>query len=441
MSRCSEGKFSVFILSFLLLILLASGAVAQEGRFTLKQCIDRALEENVDVLSARYSYGSAKQDYLEAWGRALPSASASATYRYTRSFGTQYDPVLHTTYQDPGSKSYGTGLTLSMTLFDGGRTWLNIKKYSEQKNSSKESLQASIYSTVFDIKQAYYNLVSAIMLKKVQADALARSKKQLEVTTTRYDLGSASLSEKLKQEVNVANDSLTLLERENDIRNAEFSLNLLMNRDPELPLTPLDSLTEVDFDMTVNEALKIAMDNNPTLRKSKADLSASKASLRMTQSNWIPNVTARMNWGWSTLNGDEWLKYKYQNGSYGFAITIGYTLFDAFTKKTDYTRSKLAARRSDEEYNAELKRVAQWIRQYYLDIQKSRLQYETAQLAEKSAQEDLKLQEEKYRLGASSILELLDAQYSLTNAQYNMVQALYSLNIAAAGMAQAMGRM
>lgn len=441
MSRCSEGKLLVFILSSLLLIMLVSSAVAQEGRFTLQQCIDKALEQNVDVVKARNAYGSAKQDYLEAWGNALPSVSTSATYRYTRAFGIKYDPNLYSYYRDPGSGTYLTGLNFSMRVFDGGRTWLNVKRAGQQKAASAEGLQGSILGTVFNIKQAYYNLVSAIMLKTVQADALARSKKQLEVTTTRYDLGSASLSEKLKQEVNVANDSLTLLERENDIRNAEFSLNLLMNRDVELQLVPVDSLTELNFDMTVDEALKVAIENNPTLRKSKADLSAAKASVKMAQSSWVPTIDANLGWGWSTRDTRDWFTYKHENGSYGLSVVISYDLFNSFSKKTDFTRARLSAMSSQEDYKAELKNVAQAVRQSYLDIQKSRLQYETAQLAERSAQEDLKLQEEKYRLGASSILELLDAQYSLTNAQYNMVQALYDLNIAVATMAQAMGRM
>jgi outer membrane protein TolC len=81
------------------------------------------------------------------------------------------------------------------------------------------------------------------------------------------------------------------------------------------------------------------------------------------------------------------------------------------------------------------------VRQAYLDIQTARLQHQAAQLAEQSAQEDMKLQSERYRLGASSILELLDAQYSLTNAQYLRIQSLYQLNLAVASMAKAMGRM
>lgn len=439
MLRCSGQLIITCLTGCLLLILLTPALQGQGGRFTLQQCIDKALQENVNVITAGNNFKSARQDHLEAWGNALPSATTYARYQYNRAFGTQYVPDLGIYYQDPGTKSYATGVSLSMTLFDGGRTWFNIKRASELKGSYREQYESARQYMVLQIKQAYYGLLSSIMLKKVQADALARSKKQLEVTTTRYDLGSASLSEKLKQEVNVANDSLALLERENDIRNAEFNLNLLMNRDVSLPLTPVDTLGVVGFGSTVDEALATALRDNPSLKSSKADLSAAKASVRMSQSLWIPSVSAGMSWSWNTREANEWLKYKYDNGSYSFGITIGYTLFDAFTKKTSYSRSKLAANSYQERYNNELKSIAQDVRKAYLDIEKSQLQYQTALLAEKSAKEDLKLQEEKYRLGASSILELLDAQYSLTNAQYSRVLALYELNIAVASMAQAMG--
>jgi outer membrane protein len=79
------------------------------------------------------------------------------------------------------------------------------------------------------------------------------------------------------------------------------------------------------------------------------------------------------------------------------------------------------------------------VRVAHLDFTKSSLQLEVAQLAERSAEEDVRLQEERYRLGASSILELLDAQVSLTNAQYSRVLALFELNRSSASLARSLG--
>ena len=154
-----------------------------------------------------------------------------------------YIQVPDTFYSDStGSRIYDTGIGVSMTLFDGGYTWFRIKQANQSKRAAENDLQDAINSTAYQVKIAYYTLLREIMLKKVQQDALARSKKQLEVTSSRYDLGSASLSEKLKAQVTVANDSLQLLQRENSIRAAEFNLNVIMKRDVAKRLDPVDSM-------------------------------------------------------------------------------------------------------------------------------------------------------------------------------------------------------
>ncbi len=418
-----------------------AGISAQSDGLTLQQCIDIALERNMGVIAATNNYKSSKWDLWDAWGEALPSVSTSARYNYSKSFGSQYNPDVGIEVEVPGTKSYSTGLSISMTLFDGGATWFNIKRNSLARTASRNDLRQQILSTAYNVRQAYYGLVSAHMLRRVQEDALARSKKQLEVTTSRYELGSASLSEKLKAEVNVANDSLRLLERVNDITTAEFNLNILMNRDVSLPVQPLDTLGRADITRSLDDCIKTAFEENPGLKATKANYDAARAGTWISKRSWVPNISGGLSWSWNTRESGEWFSYKRDNGAYSFGISMSYGLFDGFTKKTAYSRAKLTELTARENYDSERNILVFNVRQAYLDIQKARLQHEAALLAERSAEEDMKLQQERYRLGASSILELLDAQVSLTNAQYSRIQALYELNLAVAAMARSLGQM
>jgi outer membrane protein len=437
------GLISTIMLFVGLLFGLAplANAATPPTQMSLQECIDVALQKNVGVISAENRYQAAKYNLLDAWADVLPTASASARYSYGRSFGKQYLPDIGIYYEDPGTKSYGTSLSLSMTLFDGGSTWFGIKQSSLEKTSSRNDLRQTILGTAYSVKQAYYSLVQAVMLKKVQLDALARSKKQLEVTTSKYELGSASLSEKLKAQVNVASDSVSLLQRDNDIKNAEFNLNLLLNRDVTYPITPTDTLGTVDFTQSLDQCVETALAENPSLKKSEADYQAAKVAVWNARSSWVPRVGASMGWSWNTREAGDWFKYKYDNGSYSFGVSVSYSIFDGFRKKTNYSRARLSESTQRESHDADRNNLVYQVKQSYLDIETARLQYQAALLAEQSAQEDMKLQSERYRLGASSILELLDAQYSLTHAQYSRIQALYQLNIAVAAMAKATGRM
>ncbi len=436
-----RGGSTIGRVCLVLIFVLGLTITGAGEEFTLQKCIDQALGFNAGVIAAENSLKSAKLDHLETWGYALPSVGVSANYNYSKDFGETYNPYTLEYQSDPGTKRYSKGISSSMTLFDGFQTWYRIKSSGLSKGSSNSQLQETLLNTALEVKRAYFGLLGSIMLRKAQADALERSRKQLEVTATRYELGSASLSEKLKAEVTMATDSLGLLERENDIRSAEFGLNLLMDRDPSQPIVPTDQLREIQFNTDLDKCLDVAYNTNPGLAKSKSDWDQSQVSVRLAQGSWLPRVTASIGWGWSSTDGDHWHRFIKDEASYSFGIGISYNIFDAFTKKTNYSRAKLGALTARESYDAARKQLSREVHKTYLDIEKSRLQYATAELAERSAQEDYKLQQEKYRLGASSILELLDAQASLTSAQYQMISALYELNVSIATMAAAMGQM
>lgn len=418
----------------------SASALAQTESMSLEQCINLALEQNLGIISKEAAAERASLDRLDAWGAALPSLSTDASYRFSKTYGPIYNRETDTYYNDStGSRIYGTGIGVSMTLFDGGNTWFRIKQANQSKRAAENDLQDAINGTAYQVKIAYYTLLREIMLKKVQQDALARSKKQLEVTSSRYDLGSASLSEKLKAQVTVANDSLQLLQRENSIRAAEFNLNVIMKRDVALRISPTDSMRAQSMSDGLDDLLRKSAEMNPALKRSKAEMDAAKTGVWISKQSWLPKVTASMSWDWKPIDGSDWFGYRSNDRSYLFGIQIRYDIFDGFAKKTNYSRAKLSEMTARESYQNDQNTLNSEVRQAYLDYDKSRLQLEVAELGARSAEEDMKLQQERYRLGASSILELLDAQVSLTQSQSNLVQAYFDLNKAIADLAKATG--
>lgn len=420
---------------------MASEASAQKAQLTLEECIDIALKQNADVISQKNRVETAKWNLWEAWGDVLPSVGASADYTFSKTFGPQFIQLPDTAYigTDPGSKRYSTGLGISFTIFDGGATWLNVRGAAKRKASAKSDYENTVANVAYNTKIAYFNLLTAKMLRDVQEAALKRSKKQLEIVASRYELGSAALSERLKAEVNVARDSLNLLQRENEIRVAEFNLNVLMNRDASIPITTLDTLKPVDLSMSLDDYVSQSLNSNPGIRKLEFDLEDANNSVWIARSRWLPNVSASLGWGWNPDDVNNWFSYNYNEASYRFNISISYNLFDAFRKKTQPAKAKLAAVSLEEVLEQQRHALLADVRSAFLDFEKSSLQLEVARLAERSAEEDLRLQQERYRLGASSILELLDAQVSLTDAQYSRVLALFELNRSAAALARTLG--
>jgi outer membrane protein TolC len=416
------------------LIVTASGVSAEV--LTLDQCIDLALTQNASVLSPGLKTGlsQAKQAVWSAWGGLLPSASWSMNYSYND------PPFFDPTTGDIIASRYSTSFRIGQRVFDGLSNIYTVRRAKQDWAASQENYRSAELALILGIKIRYFNLLKNQKLVDVQKDAVARAEEQFKTVESRYELGSASKSEVLKAKVQLGVESLALLDAENKVEVAQADLNRIMNRDVSVPIEVSPDASSAEISIALEEAEAYALSNQPDYLAALYGYEASRSSVRIARALWYPSLDLSASKNYNTFDRGDWFAFNSDDGNWNVGLSVSYPIFSGFQRKTTNAtanvRTKAAAEGLEQVRNNVLFAVRQATLAYGLAEQTIVLATET----EASAQEDFNLVQEKYNLGAATILDILDAQESLTRAKTDRVNTDFDLALAAAALENAMGQ-
>lgn len=427
--------FTICITLFLWMSFAAQAQYAQKKVLTIEDCVKIALKNSFQARSALESYNSAKWELLGGWSNLLPRLDLSSSWsRNSRPRTTRL--VQPVTYRD----LFRFNLVLSYTFFDGGATSANYYLKKSSKRAAWDDLKLAESSVALSVKEGCYNLLKAQMLYEVQKDAVKKSLEQLNMAKARFDLGSASLSDYLKAKVQLGNDSLNLITYANNVKLTEASLNSLLGLEIDTPLEIDAKLgyerLETDLDTEIRKALSI----HSQIDKAKMGVDQAHSSLIIARSGNLPTISFFGDYSWADvkfpLSRSDWNNFD----AWDVGIEVRMNLFEGFLTTSNVRSAKAKLDLAEESLKQAKRDLELEIRQAYLSVKEGEQKILLTEEALKSAEEDLKLTQEKYNLGAASILELLDANYSYKTAKSNQVQALYDYNLAVAKFEKAIHR-
>jgi len=458
-------------------ILLPWAAAFGADKLTLDDCIELALRHRSSIISARGSEDLAKANRLAALGSFLPNVSASYSYskgetrdqevrvpynayEYTdyeyfvdtiEVDGTQFpvlaqratdslylvDMVSEQPDQSRTSKGYGLSANLSLS----GATFFDY--FSARTAAQRASLNviASEQDLIYEVKGAFYAYLAAVENVSVQEDAVERSKEQLKLIESRFELGSAAKSDVLKQKVQYGNDRLSLLEAKNSVTSSKADLAYTVGLDPHSDVEFSTDYMQRSYDGTMDEAIQYGLDNQPTLLSAKKYEVETGHDLRAAHMSYLPSFSAYGNLNWSDGSSGDTVLYNSKSNSWTLGFGLSMNIFDGFSRERNVASAKIARNNARAALTEEKHLVSLQIKQAYLEIEKTSEQVKVNEENVAAAEEDLKITQEKYNLGAATILDLLDAQVSLKEAQMSKISSEFDYNLAVAALEHATGKM
>jgi len=399
--------------------------------YSLEKCVDIALQHNASIVTAKNSYEASRFSVYNSYGRLLPSISISTS---------------QTEYWEPRyGKSQGAsgGISIRETLGGFGlANYHDIRASRAQKQSRYYSYINTKQAVVLAVKEAYFNLIKADMLVEVANDALKRGEEQLKVAQSRYDLGSAALSDVLKAKVLRSNARLDLITAQNNYNLAKANLNSVMGIDIAREFEVAHDLPSETFDITYDEALNQALNHNASYKKSSYDLAAAKSELGAARTNFLPDFSFSVNYGTAADKYFDLFKNDYMasNATRSVGFSVSYNIFNNLGDLTSLVAAKKNLNSAKSVYENARNDVVLEVKQAYLDVQQNKEKLTVNDESVAAAQEDLNIVREKYNLGAATIIEVLDAEVSFKTAQTNKVQALFDYNLAISRLEKAMGK-
>ncbi len=422
----------------------AAAARAEVKQLTLNDALSTALQKNFGYRIAEGNWEVAKTEKTGAAGGLLPFVSASLSYGWTKrgpsSPFTQGLIVVPGSNQTTTTANYSLGLDIRQDLFDGGAAFSGYKAAAASETASRENFRGARQKLIFDVKNSYFSALKAKKLLEVQQDVVKRGEEQLKIAQARYDLGSASLSDVLKAKVSFANDRLTLISAENGYQVALANLNVIIGEDVNDSIELAEDLTPPqETPLRYEEALLKAGKNHPDLLAAQENLKASDWGVQAGRAGLYPSLSLNAGYGWNNRDFSRVTSLFDRDYQWRFGFSVGYNIFDRFSTYQSIKSSQARHANARESYLQTKSQVALEVKQAFLDLAQARQKLDVTNQQSESAEEDLNIVQEKYNLGAATILELLDAQVSYKQAKSDQVQSLFDYNLAAARLNKAIG--
>ncbi|MDD4050842.1 MAG: TolC family protein [candidate division Zixibacteria bacterium] len=434
-------------LTICLIGLIAMAGVSTAKEYTLQECIELAKKTDRSVIAARNVARIRNDGVWVGAGQFLPSVSVSGSYRKNdqgRTSPQVYSITGGVVVESPGEpartiKSYSTGVYVGYTLFDGLQNVWDYLKSRSQKHSADYNYTAAISDLVYAVKGQYYVVLKARRDLDVARDAVKRSEELLKLFEEKYALGSASLSEVLKQKVQYGTDQLTLVTADKTLKSAVDNLAVLVGTQPGSDFDIVDMEVQKEEIGDIDTYIQRALAGHPGVLSARESISSSRYGVRSAFGQYLPTLSWSFSYGWSKDSWDQIKKFGPEDHSGTISLSLQYNVFDRFSRKAAVGGAKAGL---SDARATELQTRNQVVRDVRDAHQGIKLAEETMKVStetEAAAKEDMDLVQAKYNLGAAALWELLDAEVSLKTAQFNRVKAEFDYNLALAKLHNAMG--
>jgi len=423
---------------WIFLVLFSPFSHAQMKSMTLEQAKQVALENNISVVQAQNNIDAAQSSVTAAYGRYLPSLSASGGWNRYQNDRPGTDPFFFGGVEIPGASGFSVqndfraNLSLNYTVFDGFSREANLKRASSNAVSTEHQSARARQTVVFQVEQQYLNILRTQQLVKVGEENLKRDRRQLERITESNRVGALSLADVYRQQSQVAVDELALINAQNNHAKANADLIALIGMDvseeydfsdPSLTALIADAQAEVvggerpRFQGLSQKALM----NRPDYMSAEETVRSSESNESGARVGFYPIITAGAGYG---ISGSE-ISAVSENKSLSWGINLSWSIFDGFSTSQAVQTAAVTRRNAEVALVQAERNINVEVKKALLDLDAARKQYEVSQKGLVSAKEDLRIQEERYNLGAGTLLDLLTASAGYVNAEANTVNTTY----------------
>ncbi|MEP6835967.1 MAG: TolC family protein [Gemmatimonas sp.] len=421
------------------------GGTGDDGAkpLTLSEAVSMAQRNMPAAIQARNQERSAAAALRSAKAALIPTANLSAGTSYSSgtTFG-QDGTIIQTTNKTPWS--YSNGLGVSFQLFDGGRRFSEIKRNGFVAEQANVAVLTSRYDAALQTKQQFYAALAARESESAARAQLEQAEQQLKASIARLNAGVITKSDSLRSVIQVGNAQLAILTAQNDLRVANASLTRLTGS-TELVTANVSDTSNVPMpDITEEELVRIVSDA-PAIQLAEANLAVAKAARRTQRSSYMPTVSASYNLGYRATDAgiapDKFiLPFGKNSTSKGWSFSFAYPLWDGFARDAAATNNEIAVDNAEANVrDAKLAARANLSTQLRsLNNANARIQVQLQSIA--AAEEDLRVMQQRYQLGASTLLDLLTSQTQLNQARQSLIQARFDARVAKAQLESLVGR-
>ena len=404
----------------------------QQLEVTLTEAIQRALEVQPLMVGARGEVRSSGAALRASNGAFLPTISTTGSW--SRRGGTTFNN-LNQIVTSPTVIAYSGGLTASIDLFAGFRRLADRRASAATRDAADAGLVDTRFRVIRDTREFFYDALATEELVRVAQSQVRRAQQQLQISVEKLRAGSATRSDSLRSTVDYGNARITLLEAQANLATAQANLGRQIGVDQPVRAVP-DSVLPPLPDTAALRAMTV--DRAPRVEQADAEARAAGARVAVSRQTYFPRITYSAG---NSRSSDEppWDHTNPYFKGWNVGVTLSWTLFNGFSRESQVVAASVL--RDNAEANAADTRraVTAELAQQISALTTAYEKIDIARANVAAATEDLRVQNERYRVGAATILDLLTSQAALTTAEKDYVQSRFDYLIARAQLEALVG--
>jgi outer membrane protein TolC len=396
---------------------------------TLEEARARAAQVDPNAVAARSQVDAAEWERRSAFTNLVtPSVTAGTSY-------IQFsDPFFNFGTGDISSHATSATLTASYSLFGAGKLG-TLKRSRAVLESAEANETAASYGTALATDALYFAALADRELARVATDRLQRAEEQLGLARVRVVAGEAIASDSLQLLLEANRARLEMLSRDSALVVSRLRLGRQIGLSTPVNPAPVDTAAPPPLPFGLEDAVSEMLATGPSVIAARAAETSADAGLSVEREGYWPDVLLEATTG---AYDSEFFPSAFKRTQLGLSVSI--PVWDGGQRELSIARARAArdvarAERADRE-----RATSEEMAEAYHGYQTSRARIELAHVGVRAAAENYRVQSARYREGATTILDLLEAQVALTEAEVAVVQARYAARLSLARMEALLGR-
>lgn len=416
------------IVMTLFLLGVNAGLIAQDDgiKWSLQDCIDHAVENNITIKEAALDKAGAEVDYEESKMSRLPNLSGSVSQSLTS--GSSIDPI---TSDFVSHNIYATslGLNSSVTLFQGNQINNQIKRSRLLVDGNSFYMEEAKNNVILSITEAYlqalYNKESIVIAE----NTLASAEKEEARAKARYDAGDIAIKDYTDAQSQSASFRYDFIAAKNNYAQQVLTLKQLLELGPE-----------VDFDIETKEVEAVpslvpdkievyttALEKMPEIGGSKNDVEVAEKSLDIAKGAYLPTLSLTGGLGSGYTNTQDLNFYDQLDVNFykRVGLSLSIPIFQRYSTKAQVANAKIDIEKAKLSLNTKEKELYKKVETAWLNAIAYQEQLEALRVARDAAQKSYELAQKQYELGGLSTVDLVVSQNTYVNATQKYTQTKY----------------
>ena len=418
------------------LMLMSMPTECAARQWSLKDCIDYALANNIQLQKAKVQQLSALEDIKQSQSALLPSLSLSTSQNVS------YNPwpeqgsamIAGNKVQADVKKVYYNGsysLSGNWTVWNGGQNTNTVKLNKLAAEQARLDSAVTANNVLEQIAQLYVQILYSDEAISVTKESLKTSQANEERGKTMVSVGKMSKADLAQLTAQRAEDEYSIVEDESNLRNYKRQLKQLLQIadndefDVVIPSTT-DEMALKDVP-ALNDVYAASLTQRPEIQNAKLGIESSDLSVKIAKAGKMPTVSLNAGLSTSTtsMSQNGWGNQMKNNFTVGGGVSVSIPLFDNRKTKTSVNKAML----QKESYLLDLQdkqtTLYSTVENYWLQAVNNQNKFKAARVSTESAQASYELLSEQFNQGLKNIVELMTGKTNLLQAQQNELQSKY----------------